>query len=362
MKSVAHLSVVHHVYDIRIYHKECKSLSKTGYDVHLIIPHERDEVSENIHIISLPIKFFNKSIFKTYIILPFISLLKSLKINAHVYHLHDPQLIPIGIMLKLFQKKVVYDVHEDHKEMPKRKFFRILFGIYEMFAVRIFDKFIAATPKIGRKFPKDKTIILCNYPILSFIDKNIKNINKINISNKPVLIYQGGLTRTRGIKQLIEAIGILNNNAHLVLLGNWEKGLKEECEKLKGWNNTIYLGFKPLSEVYSYTSSSDIGVVIFLPHPNHNEALPNKPFEYMASSIPFIFSNFKYWEGIFSECGLSVNPEDPKDIAGKIQELINNKKLRIRLGKRGRELVEIQYSWERESEKLIDLYKELCSN
>ena len=226
--------------------------------------------------------------------------------------------------------------------------------------MRIFDKFIATTPKISEKFPKDKTIILCNYPILSFIDENIKNSNKINIANGPVLIYQGGLTRTRGIKQLIEAIGILNNNVNLILLGKWEKGLKEECEAFSGWNSTTDLGFKPLSEVYSYTSSSDIGIVNFLPHPNHNEALPNKPFDYMASSIPFIFSNFNYWEGIFSECGLSVNPEDPKDIAEKIQTLLENKELRIRLGKRGRELVETQYNWETESKKLIKLYRELC--
>jgi len=291
-----------------------------------------------------------------------ISLVKSLKIKAYVYHLHDPQLIPIGVILKLFRKKVVYDVHEDYEVMPKRKFFRILFGIYEKFAMRIFDKFIAATPKIGEKFPNDKTIILCNYPILSFIDKNIKNASKINTGKKPVLIYQGGLTRTRGIRQLIEAMEILDNNANLVLLGKWEKGLKEECEAFSGWKSTTDLGFKPLSEVYSYTSSSDIGIVNFLPHPNHNEALPNKPFDYMASSIPFIFSNFNYWESIFSECGLSVNPEDPKDIAEKIQRLLENKELKIKLGKRGRELVETQYNWETESKKLIKLYRELCKS
>jgi len=354
---IAHLSVVHSVHDTRIYHKECKSLSNAGHEVFLVIPHDKKEIAEGVSII--PLKQFKKTIYRTYLNLPLV-LFKSIKLNADVYHLHDPELIPVGVILKLFHKKIVYDIHEDYEVMPKRKFFRILFGIYEKFAMGIFDKFIAVTSNIANRFPKDKTIILYNYHVLSLIDKNIKNSNKINIDkNKLVLIYQGGLTRNRGIKELISAVGILNNKVNLILLGRWEKGFQEECQNLPGWNNVTYFGFKNVSEVYHYTLSSDIGLATLYYRPNYLVALPVKVFEYMAFSIPSIISDFPYWKEIFADSALFVNPKNPEDIADKIKILIEDKKLREKLGKKGRELVETKYNWEKEAEKLIKLYKDL---
>jgi len=354
---IAHISVVHTTFDTRIYYKECKSLFDAGHDVHLIIPHEKYEISDGIKII--PLKLFKKTIYKTYFNLPLV-LIKSLKINAHAYHLHDPELIPIGAILKIFGKIVIYDVHEVYSEMPKRHFFRYLFNFYEKIAIKLLDRFVIADPLNTDKFPKNRTIVVCNYPILGLFDDLIKSSNKNKINgDKLILIYQGGLTRNRGIKDIINATGILNGKVKLVLLGKWEKDFQQECQSLSGWDNVTYLGFKKVSEVYNYTISSDIGLATLYPHPNYLCSLPVKVFEYMALSIPTVMSDFPYWKEMYSECALFVNPYDPKDIAEKIQTLLDNKELRIKLGKRGRELVETQYNWETESKKLIKLYKEL---
>ena len=91
--------------------------------------------------------------------------------------------------------------------------------------------------------------------------------------NKPVFIYSGGLTRLRGIAELIQAMEFLRNKAELWLLGRWEsEGFKNECEIMRGWEKTKYIGYIPYGEHFSYMKIADIGLVNFLPSPNHTPA------------------------------------------------------------------------------------------
>jgi len=70
-------------------------------------------------------------------------------------------------------------------------------------------------------------------------------------------------------------------------------------------------------------------------------------------------SNFPYWEEIFGECALFANPYDPKEIAETIMKLLSEEDLRRKIGKKGRELIQNEYSWEREQKKLLDFYNKV---
>ncbi|GAB6162897.1 hypothetical protein JCM12298_20570 [Desulfothermus naphthae] len=105
----------------------------------------------------------------------------ALKEKADVYHFHDPELIPIGLILSLFGKKVIYDVHEDVpkqilikdwiKSNSVRKFVSLFFKGFENLTCIFFSQIVAATPDIAKKFPAQKTITIRNFPILELIDK-----------------------------------------------------------------------------------------------------------------------------------------------------------------------------------------------
>jgi glycosyltransferase involved in cell wall biosynthesis len=365
-RKVCHISTVHRLYDTRIYYKECKSLHAAGYKVHLIITHDRDEQIAGIDIKGLrkPKNRFNRIFINT-----LVAFIYAYKLRADIYHFHDPELIPIGLLLKLFGSKVVYDVHEDvskqilYKEwlgsMILKKFTSKGVYLFEQIAVRILDGTISATPDIGKKFHRKKSIVVRNLPILSIIDNAKPHIiEKV----KTVLIYAGGLTKIRGIKEIIQAMEYVGDNAELWLFGEWEnKEFKRECGEIEeGWRHTKFFGFKKPEEVYSYMKRADIGIINFLPLPNHVNAMPNKPFEYMACSLPMVMSDFPKWKIMFKDCSLFVNPVEPKEIADRLVTLLHNRKLCVQFGKKGRSLVNETYSWEKESKRLFKFYDTLC--
>ena len=358
------LTTVHPPFDTRIFHKEAKTLVQAGYEVTLIAQHSRNEIVDGVKIIALP-KPRNR--FMRIFGLIWRAFYLALRQHADVYHFHDPELIFIGILLKLLGKKVIYDVHEDISKqilnkdwignVNVRKYVAFIVNLIDHIGALLFDKIIYVVPDIAEKYPKNKTIILRNFPILKLINNTIPaNCKK----NKPIIIYAGGLTKVRGIKEIVQAMEYIEDKAELWLLGKWEsEKFKKECENLRGWKYTKYLGLVSLEEVFQYMKIADIGISTLYPVKNYLISLPIKVFEYMACSLPMVMSNFPYWQKIFGDCALFVNPYDSKDIAEKILYLLDNPNEEKKLGKKGRKLIEEKYSWERESKKLLEMYKNI---
>ena len=115
---VVHMTSVHNPFDVRIFHKECKSLYKAGFNVSLVAQHDKDEVVDGIKILSVP-KAKNR--FCRMVKTTWQVFRRAVKEKASVYHFHDPELIPLGLLLKLLGKKVIYDIHEDYVTSIKIK-------------------------------------------------------------------------------------------------------------------------------------------------------------------------------------------------------------------------------------------------
>lgn len=366
MSKICILTTVHSPFDIRIFNKEALTLRKAGYDVTLIAQHDRDEIVDGIRIIALP-KSSNRTqrmtriLWKTY--------RAARKINADIYHFHDPEIIPLGLHLKRKGKKVIYDVHEDYSEdilnkkwIPPviRKFASRVFSRIERNAVKKFNGVITATPHIKQKFDKLNlnVIDINNYPILNTPMRRKAKRTALNRS----VNYIGAIDGHRGIIEMVRALEF--TNATLVLVGTFtDKRDFDLAKSMKGWAQVDYRGQVDGSEIATILSESSAGLVLFHSGPNHDDSQPNKLFEYMAAGLPIIGSNFTLWKEIIEKnnCGICVNPLNSQEIANAIMWVLKNPHDAEIMGENGFNNVCEKYNWENESKKLVQFYAELFS-
>ncbi len=364
--NICHISTVHGRYDTRIFHKECVSLASTGYDVILLVADGLpDELIEGVKIKSISQKI--KSKYRRIMWLPIKMFFAVMKERSKIVHFHDPELLCVGMVLKIFGKKVIYDAHEDVVQTIREKKWiptKILREILSMFvrlanilSARVFfNLIITATDTINTTFPQKNIVTINNYPIISKLSADIKKTE----TNEPIIIYAGGLTEIRGIRELIQALHFVKSPCVLHLLGNWDSdNYKKACMAENGWVKVRYFGFLSLEETYVYLQQAMIGIVNFLPLPNHIHSRPNKVFEYIACAKPVVISHFESWKTLFSDCALFVDPQKPQEIAEAIDRLLIDSDLRSRLGEIGKKKVLEHYSWESEENKLLTLYSTL---
>jgi len=365
---IAHLTSVHRSNDVRIFHKECVSFAEQGHEVTFIIPNASNCKIQNVSIISFQHKAKNRL---SRMILTVNKLYKhALELNADIYHFHDPELLRIGLKLKRKGKIVIYDAHED---LPRqilakpyiphimRRLISYIIERYENFAVSKLSGIVAATPFIRDRFLKfnSNTIDVNNFPIIKELNIDIEYESK----KENYICYVGGITRVRGIIEIVNAIE--NANVNLLLAGNFlDIGLKEEIKSKKGWAKVNELGFLDRAGIKDVYIKSKIGLVTLYPIINHLNALPVKMFEYMAAGLPIIASNFDLWKQIIenNNVGLCVDPKNPDEITSAIEYILSNPSKAKDMGENGKKLVKEKYNWNNECKKLFKLYKDLTTS
>jgi glycosyltransferase involved in cell wall biosynthesis len=174
------------------------------------------------------------------------------------------------------------------------------------------------------------------------------------------VVYVGGVTKDKGIRELIDALDYIQ--VKLELAGPFEsEAFRAEIEKKPGWKKVNYHGNVDRQKVLELLRSSMAGVVAFNPVPNYVNSLPIKMFEYMSAGLPVVCSNFETWKEIVEDngCGVSADPMVPRAIADKITEVLRDSDKAVQMGKNGVRLIREKFNWEKEKEKLFEVYATL---
>lgn len=261
---------------------------------------------------------------------------------------------------------MIFDAHEDlPKQLLHKNYLSPFVGKSLSFMVKMFEAFIcgryldgivAATPSISKKFERihPNCVNINNYPVIGELDAQASWDSKAS-----EVCFVGYINKSRGIRGIIDAMAMVKPGIRLNLGGVFSEDMtREDMKGLPGWDRVNELGFIDRAKMRETLSRSVAGLIMFHPLPNHVEAQPNKIFEYMSAGIPVIASDFPLWREIVedNQCGICVDPEQPREIARAIDKLCANPDMAREMGCNGRKAVHETYNWATEESRLVQFY------
>lgn len=191
---------------------------------------------------------------------------------------------------------------------------------------------------------------------------------KLGVSkDSRILLYVGYVTTGRGIIRTLESLLHLPKEVIFVVVGAVldDIDFQNTIDKHKLNERVFVIGPYPYKELVKYTISADVGLcLIENTCLSYYHSTPTKLFDYIAAGVPPLVSNFPAMNEIVQnapdgEIGISVNPDDPVDIANGVKAILgwDNEKL-ITVKDRMYNLHHSRYNWDVQEEKLLSVYSE----
>jgi len=370
---VCHITTVHPAQDARIFHRMCRALARRNIDVVVIAP---QSFGSEPHLRPSPL---NERLGRACRLRrSAIALRAALAEDADVYHFHDPELIPMALVLKaLGNRAVVYDVHEDYPSMMRDKYWlprwsRPAAALSVRLANRVAGKFldgiVVADKGVAADFMRtaaDKTLVYYNFPSLALFTPLAMPVAQPSAD----LVYLGGLSERAGIFVFFDALKILARrgvypSVRLAGYTDGEKGLAAidaALHRLGLADQVRFDGRLAHHDVAAWLRSGRIGLVLLQAVPKFMKNIPSKMFEYWACGLPVLASDLPPARQFLVEGqnGYLFAPSSAVHLAEKIAHLLRHPAECESLGRTGRRMVETGWNNDRQVDGLIRFYGKL---
>ncbi len=172
--------------------------------------------------------------------------------------------------------------------------------------------------------------------------------------NKPVVLMIARVIRDKGVKEYIKAAEILKDKAHFLYVGGIDKGNKNAF--IPDWKNVKYLGFR--RDIKELISICDIFIL-----PSYREGVPRTLLEAASMAKPLVTTNAPGCREVVEDNknGFLVPVKDYKELARKIEILIDNPDLGKEFGKNSREKAKKEFDIKIVVRQYLKIYEEILS-
>jgi spore coat protein SA len=188
------------------------------------------------------------------------------------------------------------------------------------------------------------------------------------LENKTVILFAGRLSENKGVDRLVRALPQLSKkfkDLALVIVGSkWfsQNDITSYIAYVKALANkqtvpVVATGFVKPDEIQNWFAAADLFICTSI----WQEPLARVHYEAMAAGLPIVTTaRGGNPEVIFSgQNGLIVeNPEDPSCFADKITEILSDKSLMEKMGKKGRELAISNFGWKRVASEVLEVWEQ----
>ncbi|NBO17696.1 MAG: hypothetical protein EBV03_00425 [Proteobacteria bacterium] len=235
---IAHLTTTHSRADTRVFQKMCLSLAAHGYDVALVLADGLGNAREggvSVVDVQKPQSPLSRALFSAWRVFR-----AGLRTRATLFHLHDPELIPYGLLLKLLGKHVIYDIHEYYRDIfldiyylprPLRRLLAWAYGLGEWMIARCADGCVVAAAHMQSSLRLPRSTVIENYVKLA-------EFHPPAAGRQPTrtVCYVGVLHHSRGVLEMVDAAQ--QARVTLLLAGKYySRTLQQEAMRRSGWAN-----------------------------------------------------------------------------------------------------------------------------
>jgi len=280
----------------------------------------------------------------------------------NIYHQISPSILPV---LRQWQIPVVMSVHDlgiisslYAENLLEKVVCQLEVNLHKNLYRNYVDVFLAPSKFVRRElikagFPKSKIKIL---PLFAPSPKQAVNYS----SPRPFILYFGRLQREKGVDILLEALALTRTKPDLIICGRGSGReflhLKNLAQKLGIQGKVLFQGFRAPKELAGF-----IKACLFPVFPSRvpetfglgilESFVLGKPAIGPAwGAVPELITHKK--------SGLLFEPLSAKDLADKIDYLVNRPELAGELGRNAREFSQ-EFSSQRHIRRLLAIYSQI---
>lgn len=325
---VCHFTVVHDANDVRILERQIRTLTTADFTVTYIA---RGQLKRNVE----GCDHHELKVTGTSAVARLRAQLRgwllATRAGARTIVLHDPELLPIGILVQLgpFGRRVIFDCHEDYstkmRERTKNQVLGRAFSYSFSVLASLFGAagghFLAPTEHIRAKLGERRTTLISNVPTTEMKRSIIqalaarKNPRPTSLeSTEIVFLYAGMISAERNLSSWIDCLDQYRGvQTKVMLAGPCASNAKTWLAESSGRGAVDYLGNLPFDRLPDHLAQADIGVIVLPKKATYELAHPTKLFEYLLSGLPVVLSDFDEWRSLVDKCGGAAFYCDPTE-------------------------------------------------